>query len=239
MIKIITISTFIALLAPAGFALTPLKDTFSKTSLDSSRWESERGGRGKFGLSRGRLQYTASRPTTDDDYALIALRNNRPRYNESWQVIVDAVNKVGKGDEAGVGIFIANAADLDDNVILEFYGSASNGGFNFIQTTNGKDDPSQDIRVNPLVQQGSMRISFSQKTKRFTFWYDSTGPADGYQWTRLCTFSPTGKGGDRRANWRMRSTSGRFVVGLTGYSIGPVVGRGRATLDNFVLKAAK
>lgn len=138
----------------------------------------------------------------------------------------------------GVGISIFNAADPKDNVNLEFYGAGTRGGFNFIGITDDWDRPSQDVRVNPNVKLGSLRIGFSKSTKLLTFWYDKTGSADGFQWAKLCTFSPTGSGGTRRGNWKMNAGSGSFGVMIFGYAELRSVASGKASMDNFVLKAA-
>jgi hypothetical protein len=197
----------------------------------------EVGDRGKLSQAGGRLNYTTSKPTTDDDYAMLTLRNNRPGYNENWHVIVDVANTAGKGSDVGVGITIANGADRMDNVNLEFYGKGTKGGFNFIGITDDVDDITQDITARRNVTKGSLKIAFNKTTKLFTFWYDRTGSADGFQWTRLCTFSTTGKGGDRRGNWKMNPAGGNFSVHLFGYSEFQTLAGGKATLDNFVLKA--
>lgn len=218
-------------------ALTPASDNFNAKLLSATRWTTEVGDRGRLTQSGGRLNYTAASPTTEDDYAVLTLRNNRPGYNENWQVIVDVTNSAGRGSDVGVGITIANGADPMDNVNLEFYGKGSDGGFNFIGITDDVDDASQDITARPNVTKGSLKIAFNKSTKLFTFWYDRTGSADGFQWKRLCTFSPTGKGGDRRGNWKMNPAGGNFSVHLFGYSEFQTLASGKVTLDNFVLKS--
>ncbi|MCU0748107.1 MAG: hypothetical protein MUF13_00985 [Akkermansiaceae bacterium] len=219
-----------------AMALTPVSDNFNARLLNATRWTSESGAGGKLTQSSGRVNYTTLR-ASDDDYAVLTLRNNRPGYNENWQVILDVANSAGKGEEVGVGMMIANGADPLDNVNLEFYGTGPRGGFNFIGITDDFDDISQDITARPNVTKGSMKISFNKNTKLFTFWYDRTGSADGFKWERLCTFSPTGKGGDRRGNWKMNPAGGNFTVAVFGYSEDQVVANGKASFDNFVLKA--
>jgi hypothetical protein len=219
-----------------AMALTPVSDNFNARLLNAARWSSESGAGGKLTQSSGRVNYTTSR-ASDDPYAILTLRNNRPGYNENWQVILDVTNTANKGKDVGVGIMIANALDPQDNVNLEFYGKGPRGGFNFIGITDDEDDASQDITARPNVSKGSMKVSFNKTTKLFTFWYDRSGPANGYQWTRLCTFSPTGKGGDRRGNWKMNPAGGSFTVAVFGYSEDQVVTSGKAFFDNFVLKA--
>lgn len=220
-------------------ALTPVSDDFSAAALNTSRWLYEKGGKGKLAQTTGRLNYTAAKPPTEDDYAILDLRNNRPGYNENWQIILDVTNYANKGEDVGVGISVFNSADPLDNVNLEFYGAGPRGGFNFIGVTDDFDDITKDVRAFPNVTRGSMRVSFSKTTKLFTFDYDRTGSADGFQWVKLCTFSPTGKGGTQRGNWKMNPGGGSFGVRIFGYSEFQGVAKGKATLDNFVLKAGK
>jgi hypothetical protein len=238
---IILLTIFTPILAPSLLALTPVRDQFSAKKLNTSLWHMFNERTGTLSQSGGRVYYTMARtPEQDEDGAGLTLLNNTPRYNESWQVILDVRNTTGKGDEIRVGITITNAADPYDNVNFEFHGKGNGGGFNLIGVTNDLDDETKDITVNPQVIQGSMRISFSAKTKLFTFWHDNTGSADGYQWSRLGTFSPTGRGGDRSGNWRMTNSSGRFYVNIVAHSdYYNDLSKGQVSFDNFVLKAAK
>lgn len=215
-------------------ALTPFSDAFSATSLNTTRWSLQNGGTGKLRQATSRINYTATSPATDDDYSIMTLRANRPGYNESWKVILDVTNTSGKGDSIGVGISIANAADLLDSVNLEFYGAGENGGFNFIGITDDYDNYLDDVSANPGITKGSMKVAYNGTTKLFTFWYDVTGSQDGYQWVRLCSFSPTGVGGTKRGNWNMGDTSG-FRVRVFGYSELQVISGGKVFFDNFKL----
>ncbi len=47
------------------------------------------------------------------------LRNNRPGFNENWEVILDVVNGAERGEDVGVGISIFNSADPKDNFVLK------------------------------------------------------------------------------------------------------------------------
>jgi hypothetical protein len=219
-----------------AMALTPVSDNFNSRLLNAARWTSESGSGGKLTQSSGRVNFTTSR-AIDDPYAMLTLRNNRPGYYEDWQIILDVTNTANKGKDVGVGIMVANGADPLDSVNLEFYGTGPRGGFNFIGITDDEDDASQDITAKPNVSKGSMKVAFNKTTKLFTFWYDRTGSADGFQWKRLCSFSPTGKGGDRRGNWKMNPAGGNFTLAVFGYSENQVVTNGKASFDNFLLKA--
>lgn len=235
-----TITTLAAchLLAGHASALSPFSDNFNAAKLNTSRWTLKNDAKGKLVQSSGRLNFTVASPPTGDDSATLELRNNQPGFNENWQVTLDVTNTLGSGYLCGPGIWIFNSADRKDGVFLEFYGKQD--GFNVIGITDDRDNPAGDIMRNPGVSSGSMRISFSKTTKLFTFWYDKTGSANGYQWVKICTFSPTGKGGDRSGNWNMNPGSGRFGIQLFGYSENPSpIVTGKLTMDNFALKAAK
>lgn len=237
---LILLTLFTPVFAPNLLALTPASDRFNTENLNTSLWRMFHTEIGTLSQSGGRVHYTMTRTDRQDDgEAGLKLLNNTPRYNESWQVMLDVRNTAGKNDDVGVGITIKNAADPDDNVNFEFYGKGKLGGFNFYGVTNDVDDESQDIKVNPQVNQGSLRISFSAKTKLFTFWYDLTGSEDGFQWRRLGTFSPTGRGGDRRGNWNMTNTGGRFYINIVAYSDYHDISKGQVSFDHFTLKAAK
>lgn len=225
------------LLSGNAFALTPFSDNFKAASLNTSRWSLHNYAKGKLTQSSGRINFTVATPPTNDDFATLDLRNNQPGYNESWQVVLDVANTTKSGFRAGVGIGIFNADDYGDGVFLEFYGAAADGGFNIIAVTNDNDNPAGDILKNPRITSGSIRISFDKTSKLFTFWYDKTGSADGFKWVKMGTFSPTGKGGDRRGNWNMNSGGGRFAVQIFGYAQKQSVASGKISMDNFILKA--
>lgn len=225
------------LLAGSSSALTPFTDEFNATKLDTSRWSLTNAAKGKLALKSGRLNFTVASPPSDDDYAFLDLRNNQPRYSESWQVILDVSNTANVGSRAGTGIWVFNAADDTDGVFLEFYGAGQKGGFTLISVTNDQDNPAKDITKNPGVTSGAMRISFDKTTRLFTFWYDATGSSNGFQWVKMCTFSPTGKGGTRNGNWNMNATSGKFGIRIFGYAEKQIITAGKMTLDHFVLKA--
>lgn len=236
-LKTITMIAACHLLADHASALTPIRDNFNAAKLNTSRWALKNYAKGKLAQKSGRLNFTVAKPPTRDDSATLELRNNQPGFNESWQVTLDVANSQNAGFSAGAGIWIFNASDPKDGVFLEFYGKKA--GFNVIGITDDRDNPAGDISINPGVNSGSMRISFSKTTKLFTFWYDKSGSANGYQWVKICTFSPTGKGGDRRGNWKMNPGGGRFGVRLFGYSERQSIAAGKITMDNFALKAGK
>jgi hypothetical protein len=226
-------------LTGTALALTPFSDNFNATALNTSRWTLENYAKGKLTQGAGKVNFTVAATPTGDDFSTLELKNNRPGYNESWEVILDVANTSGQGYKVGTGVLIFNADDYGDQVGLEFNGKGRGAGFVTIGITNDKDNPQQDIRVNPNVTKGSLRVTFNKTSKLFTFWYDSTGSADGLVWTQLATFSPTGKGGDRRGNWQMNSGGGRFGIQLYGFAENRSIAAGKVGFDNFKLKALR
>lgn len=224
------------LLTGTASALTTFSDNFDAASLSKTRWTLKNYGNGKLAQAAGKINSTVASSPTKDDFGLLELKNNRPGYNESWEVILDVKNTANQGSKVGTGFLVYNADDYGDQVGLEFNGTT---GFVTIMTTDDNDNPAGDIRQNPRVTKGSLRISFDKTTKLFTFWYDSTGSADGLVWTRLATFSPTGKGGDRRGNWKMNPAGGRFGIQLYGFAEDRTVAGGKVSFDNFKLKAVR
>lgn len=222
-------------------ALTPVKETFN-AALDPTRWTVFGSTNAQLKQGKGRLNFTVGPKATDEEYASAELFNNQPGYNESWQVIVDVTNKFESGGDVGAGIYISNAANPTNVFYFEFYGNAKgrDGGF---QISILKDQFGNYLEphliANPRVNHGSLRVTFNKKTKLFKFYYDQTGFQDGYQWKLIGTFSPTGVGGDRRLNWNMDSSFGRFNVGLEAFSDERLVGGGKVFMDQFILKGLK
>src|SRR5690349_1363967 len=105
-------------LSASASALTPLTENFDAAKLNTKRWSLTNGGKGVLAQSKGALNFTVPSKLTGDDYGILTLKNNQPGYNESWEVIVDVVNKTGLGSKAGVGIQIYNAGDDKDQLSL-------------------------------------------------------------------------------------------------------------------------
>lgn len=217
-------------------ALTPAKDNFTTNTIDKKLWIPKNYSKGKLQNTNKRMEFIVSGKPTGDDFATLTLKNNQPGYNENWEIILDVKNTLSKGEQVGTGILILNAADTRDNASLEFYGKGNLGGFNTIGVTNDKDNLANDIRSNPRVSAGSMRVTFSKATKILTFWHDANGPTNGYVWKRISTFSTNGVGGNRRGNWQMNPGGGRFIIRLFGYSDGSAVKAGQVNFDNFKLR---
>ncbi len=240
---IITSGLFVAgfsLFTGDCMALTPFNDDFTGTRLDKASWLPGIYGTGAIlRQSGGRLnfQMPVAKPKEVDVW--LELTASQPGYNENWQAIVDVVNTNNHRGDSSPGLWISNGNDSSDVVYLEFLGKGTQGGFDASFEVDGLYTAGADMVANPGVSKGSIRISFSKSTKILTFWYDKTGSADGYKWTKLGTFATNGVGGDRRGNWQMNDETGRFVIKLAGYVENKVIAQGTESMDNFILKALK
>lgn len=228
-------------------ALTPVEENFNAATLDTTRWELAQFANAKLLQSRHRLNFLIG-PATDpeEDYAYLELRNNQPGINENWQVLLDVTNTAGYGDQMGVGFWIYNADDPSDVLFFEFYGNKTKKVRTSVTASFVLDGEHTDEELNlkPKVTTGKLKITFSAKTKLFTFQFGkwvpkASGKGNLLVWQRVGTFSPTGKGGNARANWNMNPASGRFGIRLEGYGENKLVGGGKAFMDNFLLKAVK
>lgn len=234
-------------LALAGFslltgnclALIPFSDNFNSTKLDKEQWLPGIFGTGaKLKQSGGRLNFTMPVARAEEVDVWLEL-TNRAGFNESWQAIIDVVNTNNHRGNSSPGLWISNGDDPSDVVYLEFFGKGPKGGFGASFVLDGQYSVGPAIVVNPGVSKGSIRVSFNKTTKILSFWYDKTGSADGYQWTKLGTFATNGVGGDRRGDWLMNNESSTFTLKLAGYVEGKIVAPGTENLDNFILKGLK
>ena len=234
--------TFAALSFFTGncLALTPFSDEFNAAKLDKVNWlPGAYGVGGRLTQSNGRLNFAVPVAKPYEIDVWLELHANHPGYNENWQAIVDVANSNNHQGDSTVGLWIANTDDPSDVVYLEFSGKGTKGGFGASFVVDGKYTAGADIVANPAVSKGSVRITFNKTTKFLTFWYDPTGSADGYKWTKLGTFATNGVGGDRRGDWQMNAETGSFIIKLAGYVEGKVVAPGTENIDNFILKAVK
>lgn len=235
--RILIAAAAMPLLSGSVFAVTPFTDKFNAKSINKTRWKVENSSKNVgFLPNKSKLNFTVAGKATEDDYSILALKKNFPGYNESWEITLDVTNTTSKKSSVGVGFQVFNADDPTDLVALEFYGKS---GFFGVYITDDGDDWTQDIKKNPGVTKGSLKISFDKTTKLITFSYDKDGSANGFVWKKLSTFSPTGTGGDRRGNWNMNPTTGRFGIELFGFAEKSQVASGKVTIDNFTLKAVK
>jgi hypothetical protein len=237
-ITLLTTATILPFLTGTSLALTPFSDNFNAQALNESRWSLQNFGNAKLSLGKKKFNFTVAKPS-GDDYSVLEMKNNTPGFNESWEIILDVSNLAGQNGNVGTGMLISNADDPDDNVSFEFTGKGNGGGFTLIGIADDRDNPEKDFNVNPKISGGSLRVSFDKSTKLFSCWYDADAAKNGFKWKKIATFSPTGKGGDRRANWKMNPGSGRFKVMLFGYSDGKAVKAGKVSFDNFQLKAVR
>ncbi|RYG97131.1 MAG: hypothetical protein EON58_10475 [Alphaproteobacteria bacterium] len=230
-------AVLLPLLTVTSLALTPVNDNFNSKTVNNVRWNLENFGAAKLAPGKKKLNFTVPKPS-GDDYSILELKNNLPGYNESWEINLDVANLVKNG-KAGAGIIISNADDSEDSLEIAFTGKGKRGGFTLIGITDGKDNPQKDLKANPQISSGTLRVSFDKLTKLLSVSYDKNGAKNGFKWTAVGSFSPAGKGGDRRGNWNMNPGGGRFGIILFGYSDGKPVKAGQASIDNFKLKAVR
>lgn len=214
-------------------AVTPFSENFSATTLNASRWSLTKEG-GKLSPSNGKLLYSVI-DQGDENNSHILLRGIQPRYNESWEVIVDAVNSTRTDSWTWIGVAVLNSADLDDFVGLEI-----SSGKNLTEIfsdfgTNGAE--AADIEREISSTQASLRVTFNSVTKIITLWYRTT-PAGA--WKKHATFSTTNSASaQRRGNWGMSNTTGKFTLALYGGGEGDKVPAGQMSLDRFVIRNLK
>ena len=223
----------VSLTALPAHAVTPFSENFSAATLNASRWSLTKEG-GQLSPSNGKLLYSVI-DQGDENNSHIVLRGIQPRYNESWEVTVDAVNSTRTDSWTWIGVAVVNAVDFDDFVGLEI---SSGPGVTQILSdfgTNGVE--AADIEKEISTTKASLRVTFSGETKIITLWY-RTAPAAA--WTKHATFSTTnGTGAQRRGNWRMSNATGKFTLALYGGGDGDTVPAGQMALDRFVIRNLK
>lgn len=127
------------LLTGTAAALTPISDNFNATVLSNSRWTLKNYAKGKLALKSGKMNFTVAAGPTGDDFSVLELKNNRPEYNESWELTLDVTNTSGQGYKVGTGFLIFNADDDGDQVMPEFNGTGRKGGLLVTGVTNDQD----------------------------------------------------------------------------------------------------
>jgi hypothetical protein len=239
-----TLTIIVSLLvSPLALALTPVTENFDSARLNPLRWQRAMFKSARMDQLLGKLGFWIVAPfDKDEDYAYIELLNNQPGFNENWQVTVAVTNKSGEGDHIGAGFWIYNADDPSDVIFFEFYGNNSR-----VQKTcamasfvlNGSHQAAQFPFNRGLLKSAKLRVVFNRQTKLFTFKVGTPNPTRRSRtvWTSIGTFSPTGVGGDARANWNLNPGSGRFGIRLEGYGERRLLDRGKVSMDNFVLAA--
>ena len=228
----LVLATFTVAALPAH-AVTPFSENFSAATLNASRWSLIKEG-GQLKPSNGKLLYSVMDEGSESS-SHILLRGIQPKYNESWEVTVDAVNSTRTDSWTWIGVAVVNAVDFDDFVGLEI--SSGSGVTQILSDfgTNGVE--AADIEKEISSTQASLRVTFSHLTKIITLWY-RTAPAAA--WTKHATFSTTnGTGAKRRGNWRMSNATGKFTLALYGGGDGDKVPAGQMSLDHFVVRTLK
>ena len=236
---LVLIVTFL-LCAENGPAVTPFSDKFTSTAQGSrkpnrNRWRASNTHAGEFVVTRGKLSFNVAKTLSPDIDAYLSLKSPLPMVTEDWEVTFDVVNTTGNGIESSAGISIQNAADGGDSVYIELCNYSSNRSRPLsIFVTNGVDLAGKDIFGKRISgTKASLRASYSKSTKFITLWYR---PSSRVGWTKQVVFSPFNDAtAERRENWNMNPTTGRFRIVIAGYS-SLSFPSGSITLDNFSIR---
>lgn len=213
-------------------ALTPVSDKFTGPKINETLWYQAKLGSGSL-TQNGKLNFVVTAKPAEQDYASIELMPSQPGFNEDWEIVMDVSNTSKMKRKVGIGFMLFNFDDRKDYLYFEFYGKT---GLSAGVLQDGVHAPNARLSAKTGPSKGSIRARFSKKTKLVTFWFSQTGAAQGYNWVKVGTFSPKGKGGKINANWKMNPGSGRFGVQLFGFGQGSKVAAKKATVDNFTLK---
>lgn len=231
-ISLLALGLFTVTALPAH-AVTSFSENFSAGTLKASRWSLTKDG-GKLAPANGKLNYSVSKAGKDSS-SHILLRGIQPKYNESWEVIVHAVNAARVNSWTWIGVAVVNSADMDDFVGLEISSGKNITEISNNFETNGVEAAKVEKKISSTS--ASLRVTFSSVTKTLTLWY-RTSSADA--WSKHATFSTNNsKGANRRGNWNMNNKSGKFTLALYGGSEGAKVPAGKMSLDNFVIRNLK
>ena len=227
-------------------ALTPFEENFNGSALDPSVWETAAFKNASLVQNKQRLNFLVG-PVSDpdEDYAYIELLGNQPSINESWQAIVDVTNTTGQRDNVGVGFWIYNTSRTGDVVFFEFYGNPTKKSRTSVRASfvvNSQDAVKQ-LDLKPKLTSGKLMVSFSAKTKLFTFSFGKRVPKQSGKgttlvWQKMGTFSPAADKNPSGETWLFDRDT-RFGIRLEGYGENRLVTGGQASMDNFVLRAPK
>ncbi|MEO5713919.1 MAG: hypothetical protein ABIT37_10575 [Luteolibacter sp.] len=221
---------FAAALTGNCLALTPVLEEFTSGKLDETHFYQYTIGNGKLVQKGEKLNFTALSPTKDD-FASVELLTSYPGIAESWQMTLDLTNTSNAGKSAGCGFMICNTGDRRDRLFVDFYGVS---GIKAGIIVNDKDAPVGKLSAKVGLPKVSIRVRFDAATKLMAFSVSLTDKTEGYKWVKIGTFSPTGKGGNVRANWKMKA-DGVFGIQLYGFGHSNKIKAGKLTLDNLAV----
>lgn len=216
-------------------ALTPVTEDFEAGKLDSFRWYHHREAKGKFSQAGGVLNFRVLASPASSNFASLELMTSAPGYAENWQMTLDISNSSTAAKTSGIGFMIFNTVDRNDRLFVEYHGVF---GINSGVFANGKYDHSSVLSKTTGAPDGGIRVSFSKKTGLLTFFLSKTVSGEGYEWRKIGTFSPTGVGGDVRADWGLGADS-TFGIQLYGTAGATTLPAGKLTIDNFVLSGPR
>jgi|GEM_PF-5942730 len=212
-------------------ALTPVLEEFTNGQFDETHFYQYNVGNAKLVQGNDKLNLTVLPDFTKDDFVSVELLTSYPGYSESWQMTVDLTNTSNAGKNAGCGFMIFNYADRSDFLYVDFYGiSGVKAGI----LVNGKDAAVGKLSTKVGAPKGGIRVRFDAVTKLMSFSVSLTDKSEGYKWVKIGTFSPTGKGGNVRANWKIKP-AGQFGIQLFGFGHKQKVKSGKVSLDNLAV----
>jgi len=219
-----------AAFATQASAIPLFSDTFEGPRLNREEWFVSVIGKAKFKQADGKLNITVKTKPAQLNLTSIEMVNYYPGYGHNWEFTVDLSNTANAGNKAACGFMVLNAADRNDYLWVEFYGK---GGISGGVMADGKPAKAGTFKYIG-VPQGSVKVSYNESTNLMTFFASLTAPGVAKKWTKIGKFSPTGSGGDVRANWKMKPSS-TFGIQLFGLTRGITMVPGKVTLDNLAL----
>ncbi len=214
-------------------ALTPVLEEFTNGTFDETHFYQYNVGNAKLVQGNQKLNLTVLPTFTKDDYVSAELLTSYPGYSESWQMTIDLTNTSNAGKNAGCGFMIFNHADRRDRLFVDFFGIS---GIKAGIIVNNKDAPVGKLSTKVGPPKVSIRVKYDGATKLMGFSVSATNKTQGYKWLKIGTFSPTGKGGNVRANWNMKP-DGDFGIHLSGFAHSKEIEAGKVTLDNLAVTA--
>lgn len=185
-----------------------------------------------------RLEYTSgSTSAVQSSYLPWAL--NRATYDTNWEITLDVTNGATPSATnafTNIGLEIFPPDTRSRSLYTEIV-SYNNSGSNVQRAFDAElldGSNSLGYRSEPLSgPSGALRITFDAATKVLTFYRDSNGSADGYQWVKHSSYGVGGAGGETgRGSWGM-SGSDQFQVNIYGRSQNMIVTGGTMYADNF------
>jgi hypothetical protein len=229
----IKISILAAIFSGNGLALTPILEEFESGKIDPVRWYHRSEAKCKFSQTNGMLNFRVLADSPSKNFASIELMTSAPGYRENWEMTLDISNSSNAAKTAGIGFIIFNSADRNDRLFLEYHGVF---GINSGVFVNGKYNRAAVFSNATGLSASGIRVAYNKKTRLLTLSRSKTLSGEGYEWQKIGTFSPSGSGGDVRADWDM-GAEGSFGIQLYGTAGATTIAAGKLTIDHFVISS--